>query len=637
METLKKSMVGSIIVLSLVGITFPTPYAHAATQAELQAQIQALLAQIASLQAQIGGSKTGSCSVFTRDLTLGVQGNEVTSLQQFLIAQGHTIPAGATGYFGGQTQQALTKFQVAQGISPAVGYFGPVTRAKAQNLCTLVVTPAPTTPTTPTTPTNDETTLSGEAFIDRFEVSDGEHTDLEEEDKNMEVMEVSFRVTDGDVKITRFDLGFTPDAGNNEKDPWDTFGTIGIYQGSKKIAEIDGSREKNWKEDNPSAGSYMIRTSGFSWIIKEDKTADIVIKSSVQNGVKGTADGEIWNIFVPDNGIRGFDADNATVFAGDTADAVTLNIDQAGATDEIIVRRSNEDRDASVLQVEDSNRSGFIKVLTFDIDTDDSKNDIEIRRLPVQFTVSTSTLNTFMRDIRLVVDGTSYTKETTVDGATGTVTFEFNKNEFVIDAGDRISIDVEVDFKALASQYEGTTITGNVIASNITAKGKETLTSNQLAGTVSGEIHTLASKGSNVTPTSEKFTSTVTSVDGALNDYVTFSMTFTLNAFGQDVFIPISTDGVSYQLTDSLGNALIASGTAVISSSADEEGNYFKINEGTSESITLEVTYVPGVANTTARLQLLSVHYNDEPAAPDQTWNAQPASKYRTPTKTIVN
>jgi len=115
-KTFKQSMVGGIIALSLVGITFPAPYASAATAAELQAQIQSLLAQIAALQSQLGTKTTPSqsCSIFNRDLTLGVQSDEVTRLQNFLISKGYTIPAGATGYFGGQTQQALVKFQKAE-------------------------------------------------------------------------------------------------------------------------------------------------------------------------------------------------------------------------------------------------------------------------------------------------------------------------------------------------------------------------------------------------------------------------------------------------------------------------------------------------------------------------------------------
>ncbi|MEO6536116.1 MAG: LamG-like jellyroll fold domain-containing protein [Candidatus Paceibacterota bacterium] len=67
-------------------------------------------------------------STFIRNLTIGSSGLDVKTLQQILIARGFAIPAGATGLFGPQTRAALARFQVSQGITPAAGYFGALTR-----------------------------------------------------------------------------------------------------------------------------------------------------------------------------------------------------------------------------------------------------------------------------------------------------------------------------------------------------------------------------------------------------------------------------------------------------------------------------------------------------------------------------
>jgi len=90
--------------------------------------------QAAALMTSIGGSSTMMTSsgyTFTSDLTIGSKGAAVTALQNMLVAQGDLVmPAGvAMGYFGTLTQSALAKFQAANGISPAAGYFGPKTRA----------------------------------------------------------------------------------------------------------------------------------------------------------------------------------------------------------------------------------------------------------------------------------------------------------------------------------------------------------------------------------------------------------------------------------------------------------------------------------------------------------------------------
>ena len=71
----------------------------------------------------------------TTSLVQGGRGNNVMVLQQFLISQniGSSAQAlakvGATAYFGALTRAALAEFQAKVGISPALGNFGPITRA----------------------------------------------------------------------------------------------------------------------------------------------------------------------------------------------------------------------------------------------------------------------------------------------------------------------------------------------------------------------------------------------------------------------------------------------------------------------------------------------------------------------------
>ncbi len=123
------------------------PVAHAAalTPAQVSSIISLLqsfgadAATIANVQASLtggtpsGGGSTGggaACS-FTRDLTTGSQGTDVTCLQTWLISKGYSIPAGATGYFGAQTMAAVSAWQKASGITPTAGYFGAKSRAAA--------------------------------------------------------------------------------------------------------------------------------------------------------------------------------------------------------------------------------------------------------------------------------------------------------------------------------------------------------------------------------------------------------------------------------------------------------------------------------------------------------------------------
>src|SRR3989344_1980453 len=149
--------IATVVSLSGAGALLPLTV-HGAT---LEEQINALLAQIAALQAQIAAqeaaapSGTASATLTSSgDLTLGSKGAAVKALQQYLNANGAQIAASGAGspgseteFFGSLTKKALAKWQAANGVSPAAGYFGPRTRAKISALGGGA--PAPAAPVTP--------------------------------------------------------------------------------------------------------------------------------------------------------------------------------------------------------------------------------------------------------------------------------------------------------------------------------------------------------------------------------------------------------------------------------------------------------------------------------------------------------
>lgn len=131
-----------------------TPAATAASGLSAS-QIQSILDVLASFDADAttiakvkasleGTAVTGSVTstavrVFKANLTVGSLGSEVKALQEFLNAHGYTLatsgagsPGNETTRFGAATKAALIKYQKAKGITPAVGYFGPKTRAAVE-------------------------------------------------------------------------------------------------------------------------------------------------------------------------------------------------------------------------------------------------------------------------------------------------------------------------------------------------------------------------------------------------------------------------------------------------------------------------------------------------------------------------
>lgn len=126
--------------------------------------IDQLTAQILQLQAQLGAlsggsppsgvtSSAGKC-FFTRDLTIGVRGDDVTCLQNYLTGTGHfSYSGGATGYFGSITRNAVSAWQASNGVTPTAGYFGPKSKAKYDSMVVILPPPTPTPVPVPTPPT----------------------------------------------------------------------------------------------------------------------------------------------------------------------------------------------------------------------------------------------------------------------------------------------------------------------------------------------------------------------------------------------------------------------------------------------------------------------------------------------------
>ena len=93
--------------------------------------------------------------------------SDVKKLQQYLNNNGYTIAVSGVGskgnesdYFGPATQRALIKYQQANGLIPAAGYFGKLTRTK---LGTVSIQSANTT--TLSTPITTNVPVSAASFL----------------------------------------------------------------------------------------------------------------------------------------------------------------------------------------------------------------------------------------------------------------------------------------------------------------------------------------------------------------------------------------------------------------------------------------------------------------------------------------
>ena len=98
--------------------------------------------------------RAGECVSINNNLRYRDRMSEVFTLQDYLQSNGY-LNSEPTGFFGILTRQAVMDFQNANGITPASGYFGPISRAKAKMLTCggTIPTPTPTPIPSPIPPT----------------------------------------------------------------------------------------------------------------------------------------------------------------------------------------------------------------------------------------------------------------------------------------------------------------------------------------------------------------------------------------------------------------------------------------------------------------------------------------------------
>ncbi len=692
-----KFAVAFVAVAMLVALVAPA--AQAQTTDDLQAMINDLLAQVAALQGQLGGGDSnmaaGICpgTVWTRSLSVGDTGADVMKLQQFLNADPETRVAASgvgsagmeTDYFGGLTGAAVAKFQTKYraeiltplGLVNATTYFGPSTMAQANALCAAASAVDDSSDDEDEDGMEDEdedededssSLNGGESSLETFSMNDGDDTELREGQENAPVAEAEFDVEDGDVRIQRVDVAFNHISGA-EDDPWDAFETVSLWVDGDMIAEMDVDDEDDWEEDietgaasaDDSDDAYRLRFTGLSQVFREGDEAVITVGVTVANNVLDTNETATWEVFVPTDGIRGRDGAGIDQYTGVTNDEVSFDIEEAGSDDELIVKSSSNDPESTTLQVEDNSKSDWLTIFIFDLDTDDSLNDIEVGDFILELDVNESNDLTatstalYIDDARIMVDGdevgdTSVTQnENAAGGAevgTARIDVDVDNNEFEIDAGDRQEVELQVRFKALStSDREGTTVTASIDSADMdAAEGADDVTP---TGASTGDAHTLRTAGVilELVSTDETF---VENNDTSTGDNEgSFELVFDVTAFEQDVYLEKTTDrssttanqAVNYQVLDNNGDEYLA-GTvdAVLDSNADEEGSYYRVDEGETERFTLTVEFDPA-AGGFYRVQLYSVNFNESAAAPNaaggSTQRAIPASDFDTDSLSI--
>ena len=367
----RKIGVAVIALVTIVSVSGITP-AVAQTPAELQTQINALLAQITALQAQIAGAPAPAPAAvfnFTRNLTLGSTGEDVKALQQFLNTQGFAVAATGAGSagnesttFGPRTQAALVRFQEANNISPALGFFGPVTRARIATLIPApVVPPVVVTPPVVTPPVAEAPAVEGTLSARLLPSPLGVEVSIGEVNRSVAAFELEAKQSN--IRVQRVDVRF---AGPTDDRPWRAFNRVALSVGGEVVATRTITGSADFIEGSGTHTAYTLRFSGINANIPVNARQAWTVQVSA-NPVVETDSRGAWTVTVPDNGVRGIDGAGVSHTVSLTPVAsrgFTLRAEEVGALAVTLNANNLADR---VVQVDDENMTEGVQLLAFDV------------------------------------------------------------------------------------------------------------------------------------------------------------------------------------------------------------------------------------------------------------------------------
>ncbi|HWO07659.1 MAG TPA: peptidoglycan-binding domain-containing protein [Candidatus Paceibacterota bacterium] len=666
-------LVGCAVVLAL-SFAVATP-AKADLLSDLQAQVQALLAQIAALQG--GSSSSGSgCYAFTMTHQMGDNGGEVMQIQKFLNSHGAQVaasgpgsPGNETSYFGALTRAAVAKWQAANGVSPAAGYWGPITRAKVASVCA-------SSPSTPTAPGGNQG-LNGTAGTATITSTSEDVEDEVLSGQTEKIVGMKVEASGSDLRVTNIRVRFDKDSGASAASS-DTlaayFSEVSIWANGTKIGSMPAS---SFTRD--AAGVY-------SASIPVDQIVRMGSANKVTFHVGATANSSLdsddigstndWLVQVTQ--VRYTDASGAVLF-----EDPNTTVNNGGATAAttgagVYVNRSSSATDVKLRMAEGSGnpKSGNVKVnesntteVTLAEFTLKAENaDMYFDRLTASTTLTGVDQVSDMVQTFFLMRGSTRIAEL----AASTATAGSQILNFVLDDIENLSSGSTQTYRIVAKVNsiatgsgvgtafdQGDTITASTspsvgdINARATSDGKSVT---ERAGSVTTYTQTLFSEGIQVTKVGESFTPAQN--DTPANSSGEFKMTLRITNFGSnDVYIPLTTlattsvsgltasqiEGVNFFIengsltatTSPIGSALtrVSGGT--------ELTNSVRISGGASADFVLTASFNPDASftgNQQYRVQLVAVgHSTADDATPESVVYATPEEDFRTSFNTINN
>jgi hypothetical protein len=439
-------------------------------------------------------------ATFTRDLTIGSSGADVSALQARIGV------SPATGYFGSITKSAVMAYQAAHNV-PATGYVGPLTRASLNASATGTVNSTTGTSGTGVVNTGVEGTIAVS------QSNSGVRSTVYEGEKMVPILGFELEAKSSDISFQRVKLNL----GNTTKIYNKIYDTIYLTDGSTVLAQADLNSNTVVKD----GANYFITLAGFNSTIARNAKKTYQIKVDVRPSID-TADQTSYTVsLATTQPIRGVDQAGIDQYAGDNT--ISRSVTVSGSLTESATltasTNTNTPKKASVIASEGTSDNELDKVEVLKADFKAEKDDVTITDLVVDVT-KTGTGGATASSTVYLFDGATEIDSASVSSNSAT----FSDVDVLVAKGTTKTLTIKVDIR----NANGTVslIAADIDTADITAENTagDTVTA---TGSAQGETQYVQNVGALVTLVSK---SIVTSGAPQNNGVSTNVSTSTLTA-----------------------------------------------------------------------------------------------------------
>ncbi len=550
---------------------------------------------------------TTSSANFMVNLTVGSRGVDVTALQNWLISKGYSIPAGATGYFGGQTKAAVASWQAAAGISPAVGFFGPISRAKVNAGGGAVSSSVPgcaagamyssTTGQACGSGSTPVTGLTGAGYLTNITTLGDIVSDVKEGDVGDQIIGESARAVNGDLAVQRLDVTFDLSGATTGSTNLIRYvNSVSVWLGNTKLATM-----------NPADGSYQnkvwtLRFNNLNGVIKSGTTGNIHVSVDAVNSVNINEAGQTVKASLLANALRVTDANGVNDTYGTV---INQNFTVSAANKgKLTLTEASDDPIATTIKADLNNTTTNVTLLAFNAKA--TNQNVTLRAIPVGITGTGMNVNDAIQSIALMQGGNVLSTKT-LTNATGFQEVVFDNLTQAISKDATTEYTVVATMKKIDAGGSNTFSSGDGITATTTATGTANFDVSDAqgntvtpTGAVQGRVQTFQALGITVTQVSTTANTNIGTIGSG--DNTQYGITFKMTAGDQDLYLSrtiarsaTSPASVTWATTTSSTASSTDQGTAGLTAADTNSGDLtavYKIPAGSTRTFTLNVTLV---------------------------------------------